>query len=198
MKTLVIFSNPNEQGHCAAILREVETRLMEKNVDFQVLKLEKNGYDPVMRPQEHFTAGAEEINPLTKKYLELMTNADRLIFIYPVWWSTMPAMLKGFFDKTLQPRIAYQYVKYPWLWFAIPKGLWTQKKAMVICTSGAKKWMSLVGQSNRFKSVIKNDILGFCGIKAKVYQLGGCLKYSEERLPEIKSIVKKGMSWLYR
>ncbi len=98
MKTLVVFSNPNEQGHCASILREVETHLMEHNIEFSVLKLEKAGYDPVMRPTDHFTAGGNDPDPLTTKYRQMLLDADRLIFVYPVWWNTMPAMLKGFFD----------------------------------------------------------------------------------------------------
>jgi putative NADPH-quinone reductase len=31
---------------------------------------------------------------------ELILWAEHLVFVYPTWWGTMPALLKGFLDRT--------------------------------------------------------------------------------------------------
>lgn len=37
------------------------------------------------------------------KAQELIRWADHLVFVYPIWWGTMPAVLKGFFDRVFLP-----------------------------------------------------------------------------------------------
>ena len=32
-----------------------------------------------------------------------------MIFIFPIWWGTMPAVLKGFFDKVLLVNFSHNY-----------------------------------------------------------------------------------------
>ncbi len=39
----------------------------------------------------------------TKKYRKLMKEADHLIFIYPLWWGGVPAIMKGFLTECLSP-----------------------------------------------------------------------------------------------
>ena len=49
--------------------------------------------------------------PDMEKYRNLITWADQIIFIYPIWWSGMPAMLKGFIDRVFTAGFAYSYGK---------------------------------------------------------------------------------------
>ena len=41
----------------------------------------------------------KSIDPLVEKYQEILKKTDEIILIFPIWWSSMPAILKGFFDK---------------------------------------------------------------------------------------------------
>lgn len=50
-------------------------------------------------------------NPKTAKYRDLVTWADQFIFIFPIWWSGMPAMLKGFMDCVFVAGFAYYNTK---------------------------------------------------------------------------------------
>ena len=43
-----------------------------------------------------------------KPYRDLLSWADQLIFIFPTWWSGMPAILKGFIDRVFVAGFAYQ------------------------------------------------------------------------------------------
>lgn len=34
--------------------------------------------------------------------------ADHIVWIYPVWWGSVPALLKGFLDRVLIPGFAFK------------------------------------------------------------------------------------------
>ncbi|MBW3019645.1 NAD(P)H-dependent oxidoreductase [Candidatus Woesearchaeota archaeon] len=184
---LVVYAHPKTKGNGYEILQEVKKRKCE------VLDLYAMKFDPVLRDNELYTAGKDSVS---KKVLEIqkkIKKADGIVFIYPVWWGTMPAILKGFFDRVFTAPFAFEYVKKPIIG-AVPKGN-IKKKAVVFLTTGAKKWQSLL-LGNRFKHVIKNDILEFCGINAKVFQFGGAERWDENRRPEIQEMVRKGLTFL--
>ncbi len=42
-----------------------------------------------------------------RRYAELVTNAEALIFVYPTWWWGLPAMLKGWLERVLVPGVAF-------------------------------------------------------------------------------------------
>ena len=49
------------------------------------------------------------VQPVEKDLLQarrLISWADHIVFVYPTWWGTMPALLKGFLDRVLAPDFA--------------------------------------------------------------------------------------------
>ena len=49
--------------------------------------------------------------PDIEKYRNLITWADHIIFIYPIWWGGMPAILKGFIDRVFTVALPIHMVK---------------------------------------------------------------------------------------
>ncbi len=192
MDALVIFATPNRKGHCAEILREVLGRLNARKAKYEVLDLYKMKYNPVISLNELYTAGNRNISMENLKIQEKIKNTDRLIFIYPVWWNSMPAILKGFFDRVLTPSFAYRFSSR-----GIPHGLLKGKKAAVFITSASSRAVSFIFLRSRAKQLIRDDLLGFCGIKSHVYQLGGATKLTESNKQRIKKMVEKGIKYLY-
>jgi putative NADPH-quinone reductase len=80
--------------------------------------LDEDGFNPVMTKQDlkAFILGSrntekshELLDPKVKEYKEKLLKANHLIFIFPIWWSLMPALTKGFIDKVIFPGIAYDF-----------------------------------------------------------------------------------------
>ena len=197
MKTLVVYANPNMGGHCHAILESVKQELASRKIEYDFVDLNAEKFDPVISAEELYTSGGSKVNDQTKKYMDQLAAADKIIYIYPIWWNSMPAIVKGYFDKVMAGRFAFRYIKKPYLWFAYPVGLLTGKKAVVFVTTGARWWMTGPFLGNRYKKIIVHDILEYCGLKAKLFSLHNCLKWEESRKPEVEKLVKHGLNWLY-
>jgi NAD(P)H dehydrogenase (quinone) len=159
---LIIYSHPSKNGHCGVILDQVVKNLKKSKQKFELLDLYAMKYNPIVSLKELNPKGGVFPSKESIKFQEKISKANKLIFIYPVWWGVMPAILKGFFDRVLTAGFAYNYVNH------IPKGC-LNKKAIVFMTSGSPK-LILTIMGNRPKKNIARDILGFCGVKTKVYQ----------------------------
>lgn len=116
MKVLVIFNHPYDGSFCAAILAAVQKGLMAGGHGCDIIHLDRDNFDPVMRSkdlQAFVTARtdaegfAQLLDPQVVDYKERIQRAEHIIFIFPIWWELMPALMKGFVDKVIFPGIVY-------------------------------------------------------------------------------------------
>ncbi|MBT3405996.1 NAD(P)H-dependent oxidoreductase [Candidatus Woesearchaeota archaeon] len=183
MKPLVIYAHPKTNGHCSTILGEVKKYFKSHKIKYDLIDLYAEKYDALLHEKEHYTAGGYSVSKRNKEIQKMILATDKLIFIYPVWWGSMPAVLKGFIDRVFVGRFAFKFRG------KIPVGLLKGKKALVFLTTGSASWIYKLIMSNRAVKLIKNDILGFCGVKAKVCQIGGCTKLTDAQKIKIQKVV---------
>ncbi len=196
MKTLVIYAHPNIEGHCSFILKNVEKELKQRKQKYEVVDLYKIKFNPVLHEDELLTSEKR------KKYTEVETlqtkikDADKLIFIYPIWWNSPPAIMRGFIDRIFSARFGFRYEK-KWHGIATPVGLLKGKEAAVFHTSGAPTFIFKTIMGGRGSKIFVNDSLRFCGIKAKGFHYGSAMKITEQTEKKLEKLVKRGMNWLY-
>ncbi|MBR9699902.1 flavodoxin family protein [Candidatus Woesearchaeota archaeon] len=183
---LVIYVHPQTPGHGPVMLEELKKALSERKEKFEILDLYKIKYDPVLHENEHYTSGGREISKQNKDIQKKISKEKKLIFLYPVWWYSMPAMLKGFLDRILTARFAFTYKG------AIPVKLLKGKKARVLITTGAPSWAWFL-PGIRAAKLLTKEILQFCGIKTKVFCLHGAQRYSEDKLPKIRLLIQNAL-----
>ncbi|EHS52715.1 NAD(P)H dehydrogenase (quinone) [Rhizobium sp. PDO1-076] len=116
MNVLVVFNHPYEKSFCAAILASVQTGLRAGGHDCDVIYLDRDDFDPAMRSKDlqafvlarTDSAGAEQmLDAQVLNYRDRLHRAEHLVFVFPIWWELMPALMKGFVDKVIFPGIAY-------------------------------------------------------------------------------------------
>ena len=88
--------------------------------------------------------------------------AEHLVFAYPVWWGTYPAVLKGFFDRVFLAGFV----------FANKKGTaWdkflTGRTARVFITMDAPAFFDKIWYRGASAASIKFPILWYVGVKTK-------------------------------
>jgi NAD(P)H dehydrogenase (quinone) len=188
MKTLIIYAHPDHESHAKHTLELVEKKLKEKNINYELVDLYKEKFNPVLPEDEIYGAKAKvpkkEIAHLRSK----IDESNHLIFIYPVWWSGMPAILKGFIDRVFSGGYAFKYSDK-----GIPIGLLKGKKATVFATTGANKFTTWLFLGNRFKKNIAKDILEFCGIKTEVYHTDTARVLDDKQKEKIRKNVENAL-----
>jgi len=124
----------------------------------------------------------------TREYYQAkITQADEIVFIYPFWWGSMPAILKNWIDQVFMSGFAFKYDE-----SGRPKGLLNGKRAKVISTSGAPTfWYCLNGIRRANKKIWKQTIIEFCGMKFEGYHLFGGVDTSGKNVDKILTSVKK-------
>ena len=196
MKVIVIMAHPCSTGHNRTILKHVEKILKSKGVEYELIDLYKDGFDPVMKECEHLMKDRESM-PDVLKYQKLVKENNRFIFISPIWWNSVPAGLKGFFERVFSTGFAYKYVKIL-NYFRGPKPLLKGKKAAVFLTSGSPLWVHRIIQGNRAAKVICKDTLRFCGIKGRVFQHGNSYKVNPVVEKKLEKLAVKGTNWILK
>ena len=94
--TTIIYAHPYDQSFNYGILRRVQQLLDEKGEKYQLIDLYADGFNPAYTKEELalFNQG-KALDPLVLHYQELLKTTNRLIFIFPIWWADMPAIVKG-------------------------------------------------------------------------------------------------------
>jgi putative NADPH-quinone reductase len=117
-------------------------------------------------------------------------ESDHLVFVYPTWWGTQPALLKGFIDRVFLPKFAFRYRENSLLWDKLLKG----KTGRLIVTMDTPKWYYNLVYKRPGHNSMKKGILGFCGIKpVKIITLSPIKSSNESKRQKwLKQIEKIG------
>jgi NAD(P)H dehydrogenase (quinone) len=194
----IFYANPNKSGNCAMLLEQVQITLLEKAIPFQVIDLYDEKFNPVMALEEQYTILGAKVGSDIPKYQEIFKNNDKFIFIYPVWWNSMPAQMKGFFDRVLTSKFAFRYEKWKFVPFPVPVGLLKNKKALAFTTTGAARWQAAIFLRHGYKKLFCTDIMAFCGLNAKMYALHNCTYQIETNRKDATRKAAKGLKWLLK
>jgi NAD(P)H dehydrogenase (quinone) len=110
-----------------------------------------------------------ELEPDLIAAQEKIVWAEHLVWIYPVWWGSMPAILKGFIDRVFLPGFAFQKRDNSVWWDKLLKG----KSARIISTLDQPYWYYWLVYRQPSFNAMKKLTLHFCGIKpVKVTSIG--------------------------
>ena len=118
---------------------------------------------------EGYTDNIPPLEPDLLTWQENIAWADHIMIVHPYWWAAMPARAKAVLDRALAPGFAFKYHKKGVGWDKLLLG----KTADSFITSDTPPLLDTLIYRKPARRVIKNQVLGFCGIKTKhVIQFG--------------------------
>lgn len=157
-KILIIQGHPDKESYCAALAEAykkgaIATGAEVKEIVVRDLKFNSNlqfGYRQ-----------RTELEPDLVESREKIQWAEHLVWVYPVWWGSLPAILKGFIDRVFLPGFAFR---------KRPDSLWwdkllTGKTARIISTLDQPAWYYWLVYRRPSHNAMKKLTLEFCGIK---------------------------------
>jgi len=128
---------------------------------------------------EGYGDNAPALEPDLEAWQANVAWADHLLFIHPYWWGAMPTKAKAVLDRALTPGFAFKYHQKGVAWDKLLKG----KTADAIITSDTPPLLDTLLYKKPARRVMKNQVLGFCGIKARnIVQLGSVKTASAKRI----------------
>ena len=107
----------------------------------------------------------EKLTEDIRKEQEKLLWADFIILQYPLWWFSVPAILKGWFDRVLATGFAWDFGR------MYDKGLLVGKKAMLSVTTGGPQAIYAPDAPhgwdiNQVLYPVNHGVLYFCGIQS--------------------------------
>jgi NAD(P)H dehydrogenase (quinone) len=175
-KILIIKSHPKKNSFCHALADKYIEGTKQSKHTVKTLLLKDLNLGQFIT-EDHKTKTT--LTPELQKAQELIRWADHLVFAYPTWWATPPALLKIFIEMVFEPGFAYKYHKSKGI---IPKWdkLLAQKSARIIVTMDSPPLYHRLMAKNPGFHMMK-DTLRFCGVKPVSKNYFGSVKMSSEK-----------------
>ena len=155
MKVLVVLAHPNPDSFSHAIVDKASATLAECGHSVSVIDLYAIGYSPAMTRAElaAYPTSTPAIDPMVVEHTRLLQECTTIVFVYPTWWSSMPAILKGWIDRTMLPGVAFSV--HPET-LKLQPGLTNVRRLIGISTFGGPRLASLVASDNGSKIVTRS------------------------------------------
>jgi len=117
-----------------------------------------------------------ELEPDLIKSQEILTWAEHIVWVYPVWWGSVPAIMKGFLDRVLLPGYAFKKREGSLWW----DKLFTNKTARLICTMDQPPWYYKWFNGSPSHTAMKKLTMNFIGVKPVKITAIGPIRLSKE------------------
>ena len=181
---LIIVAHPKQKGFSFAMAETYKKSREEKGDKVELIDLYRCEHQ-----QPFFTYEDANNMPKTEAmayFQEKIGHADELVFVFPYWWGSMPAILKNFIDWNFSRGFAFHYVD------SRPKGLLQGKEVKVFTTTGAPKFFyMLTGANRRLKNTLKAQVIEFCGMRLSGFHIYGGIDTDRSKTEKILESIRK-------
>ena len=157
-RILVILGQPQRQSFGAALAQAYAEGARASGAEVRELFLGDLKFDPA-GAMNHSSPPALETDLVMAQ--ETIKWAEHLVFVYPIWWGTIPALLKGFIERVFLTGFAVNFHDNSPLW----DKLLTGRSAHLIVTLNTPSWIYRWVYGRPGHNTMKKTILEFCGIK---------------------------------
>jgi NAD(P)H dehydrogenase (quinone) len=159
MKVLVVYAHPHPESFNHAVLEKFVQGLQAKGHEVEILDLYAADFNPLLSAADLASLQAGATPADIQSQQAKVAQAEGLAFIFPIWWSSMPAVLKGWIDRVFSLGFAYAFTEEG------PLGLLKHKKALLITTAGGDQaFFDHSGIQKAIQMTIDVGIFGFTGI----------------------------------
>lgn len=172
-KTLIIQGHPDPESYCRALAKAYKVGALSAGAEVQEIIVSELKFNPSL---EFGYRKRTELEPDLLAAQEKIKWAEHLVIIYPLWWGGMPALLKGFFDRTFLPGFAFQKRENSVWWDKYLTG----KSARIITTMDQPAWYHWLIYGEPAHKALKKMILEFCGIKPVKITSIGPIRFSKD------------------
>lgn len=185
MHVLAILAHPRRDSFSGAIFDGLCAGLTAAGHTVEVGDLYGEGFDPLMRAEDYAQFESLPMPPDVLAEQERIERADALAFVFPVWWWSLPAMLKGWIDRVWNNGWAYGLRQLP------------HSRALLLATASGS---AATYQRQRYDQAMDAQLLvgtmNYCGIaRAKLELFFDITDSAESRAACLASAQRLGLGF---
>jgi len=154
---LIIDGHPNPDSFCAALAQKYADAARQAGAKVETLSLRDLSFDVILH--QGYQA-KQALEPDLVKAQAMIKASRHLVIVTPVWWGSMPALLKGFLDRTMERGWAFRYGSN-----GLPEGLLAGRSARLIVSTDSPLWYLRWIQGDPTVRSLVRSTLKFCGFK---------------------------------
>ena len=153
-KILIILGHPFAESLGEALATSYQAGADVAGAETRLLRLKDLDFDPILRRAD------QALEPDLVAAQEAIRWSDHLVFVYPTWWTNLPALLKGFIDRTFQTGFAFRYRKDS----PFPEKLLSGRTARLLITMDAPSFWDRWVTGRPQTHALRRGTLKFCGV----------------------------------
>jgi len=181
---LIINGHPSKKSFCSSLAHSYAKGTHDSKAEVKLVELGDLDFDPILH--EGYSK-IQELEPDLVKLQEDIKWAHHIVIVYPTWWNSMPAIMKGLFDRMWLPRFAFKFTSPYW-----HKKLLKGRSARLIITMDSPWLIYRFIFGGCGEKIMKRSILKFAGISpVKVTHIDFMKISTEKRRHEWLDYVKK-------
>ena len=154
---LIINGHPDKESFNYALSEAYISGVSKKNATISQINIAELNFNPNLK---FGYRKRMELEPDLIIAIDKIKKADHIVWVFPMWWYSYPAIMKGFIDRTFLPSITYQPIEGK----ALPEKLLKGKSARLIITADAPKWYNSLIMKRPAINQLKKGTLKFCGV----------------------------------
>ena len=179
-RILVVNGNSKDSSLCHSLAGSYAQGAKESGYEVDVIHLSSLEFQAISR---NGYGDLQDLEPDLVDLQNKIREASHLVFVYPVWWGAVPALMKGALDRVFLPGFAFKYQKGS----PFPEQLLKGKTARLLVTMDTPPWYYKLVYGAPAHKMMKRTVLEFCGVKpVKLTEFG----------PVINSQDKDRHKWL--
>lgn len=183
-KILVFLGHPDKLSYSGHLADTYERSARTAGHEVERINVSDLQFDPILHMGYK---QIQELEPDLIRVQEKINWAEHIVFVYPNWWCSMPAVMKGMFDRMWLPGFAFNFDKVTKKLIQKLRG----KTSRVIIVAGTHSPLMTWWKFGDFTNELAHGILGFSGIRAKVTAFGPTERVHEQKLSAWSTEVEK-------
>jgi putative NADPH-quinone reductase len=177
MQCLVVVAHPLRESFCHTVAAKATATLQAAGHDVAVEDLYGGGFAPALTADERASYyGRPYDAAAVQGEIDRLLATEGLVLCFPTWWFGFPAILKGWFDRTWAPGVAYDHADDLG---AIKPRLHGLRRLLAITSLGSPWWVDRLVMGRPVRRTLKTALLGTCAPRCRFDMLSA---YKAERL----------------
>ncbi len=153
MRVVVVVAHPDPNSFSHAIAATARAALIESGHEVTLLDLYADEFRTQMSLDEHraYHSARPLLDPVAEQHAGLIKQTEAFVFVYPTWWSTMPAILKGWLERVMVPGVGFVFDEHQ----RVRRGLTQVRRIVGISTYGSRWWYVKAMHDNGRRTLLR-------------------------------------------